>query len=156
MGGSMKTIDVPIGAKVRFHFAGRQIEGRILQDRGPIGRGGRHLYMVQYELGKGNLYTTELPREELENIGHKPTNTRKRREVDYIIPVEAVEAHSLFAKPKHAQLLAAFLHKQGVRYSVDSEAIQGEINFQIDKFTPWDEFVVLLNDWKQMYAEGSD
>jgi hypothetical protein len=82
-------------------------------------------------------------------------NSRKRREVDYIIPFEAVEAHSLFARPEHAGPLADFLRSQGVRFTEDPEAIQGEINFLIDKSTAWDEFVALLNEWKRQFAEGS-
>jgi hypothetical protein len=50
----MNTQDVPIGAKVRFRIARRPLEGRVLQDRGPIGRGGRHLYLVRYQVGRGN------------------------------------------------------------------------------------------------------
>lgn len=150
----MNTHDVPIGAKVSFRMASRPLVGRILQDRGPIGRGGRHLYLVRYELGKGNWYTTELSADEIEAIEYKPVNLRKKREIEYIIPVQAVEAHSLFARPEHAQSLADFLRSQGVRFAEDPDAIQGEINFLIDKSTPWEEFVALLNEWKRQYAEG--
>src|SRR5581483_11277791 len=104
----MKKHDVPIGARVRFRIAGRPLVGRVLEDRGPIGRGGRHLYLVRYELGKGNWYSIELPAEEMEDIEYRPVNLRRRREVQYIIPVEAEEAHSLFARPEHAQRLADF------------------------------------------------
>lgn len=152
----MNTHDVPVGAKVSFRMAGRPIVGRVLQDRGPIGRGGRHLYLVRYEVGKGNWYSTELPAEEIENVEYRPVNPRKKREVEYIIPVEAVEAHSLFARPEHARPLGDFLRSQEVRFTQDPEAIDGEINFLIDKNTPWEEFVALLNEWKRRYAEGSD
>src|SRR5438270_4922173 len=151
----MTTRDVPVGAKVRFRIAGRPLVGRVLQDRGPIGRGGRHLYLVRYEVGKGNWYSTELPADEIEDIEYKPMNLRRKREVEYIIPVEAVEAHSLFARPEHAQPLTDFLRSLGVRFTEDPDAIQGEINFLIDKSTPWAEFVALLNEWKREYAEGS-
>lgn len=150
----MNTHDVPIGAGVRFRISGRSLVGRVLQDRGPIGRGGRHLYLVRYEAGKGNWYSIELPADEIEDIEAKPVNLRRRREVDYIIPVEALEAHSLFARPEHAHPLGDFLCSQGVRFTEDSDAIQGEINFLIDKSTPWEEFVSLLNEWKRQYAEG--
>lgn len=150
----MNTHDVPIGARVRFRIAGRPLVGRILQDRGAIGKGGRHLYLVRYEAGKGNWYSTELPADEIEDVESKPVNLRKRREVEYIIPVEAVEAYSLFARPEHAQTLAAFLRSQGVRFTEDPDAIKGEVNFLIDKSTPWEEFVALLNEWKRQYAEG--
>jgi hypothetical protein len=151
----MKTHDIPVGARVRFRIAGRPLHGRVLEDRGPIGKGSRHLYLVRYEAGKGNWYSTELPADEIEDIESKPVNSRKRKEVEYIIPVEAVEAHSLFAKTGHARSLGAFLRSQGVRFTEDSDAIDGEINFLIDKSTPWEEFVALLNEWKRRYAEGS-
>jgi len=150
----MNILEVPVGAKVQFRIGGRPLVGRVVQDRGPIGKGGRHLYVVRYESGKGNWYSTELPADEIDNIEFKPVNLRRKREVEYIIPVEAAEAHSLFARPEHAQQLAAFLRSRGVRFTEDAEAIQGEINFLIDKSTPWDEFITLLNDWKQQFAEG--
>src|SRR5947209_14814918 len=104
----MKTHDIPIGARVTFRLGGRPVQGRILQDRGPIGVGGRHLYQVYFELGKGNWYSTELPAEEIEDIQATPVNQRKMREVGYIVQVEADEAHSLFAKPEHARRVADF------------------------------------------------
>jgi hypothetical protein len=68
---------------------------------------------------------------------------------------EIEEAHSLFAKPRHAQSLRNLLHSRGIRFTEAPDAIEGEINFLIDKSTPWEEFVALLNEWKREYAEGS-
>ncbi len=150
----MNVNDVPVGARVRFRMAGRSYVGRVLEDRGPIGTGGRHLYLVRYELGQGNWYSTEFPADQMEVINHRPANLRKQREINYLIPVEAVEAHSLFVRPEHARPLAAFLRSQGVRYTQDPDAIEGEFNFLIDKSTPWEQFVDLLNEWKRRYAEG--
>src|SRR5262249_47277292 len=98
----MKTQDIRIGAKVTFRIGGRLFVGRLLEDRGPIGKGGRHLYAVRYEAGRGNWYYTELPADEIESIEYKPVNLRKTREVEYIKPFEAAEAHSVFAKHEHA------------------------------------------------------
>jgi hypothetical protein len=151
----MSTQDVPVGARVKFHVAGRPVVGRVLQDRGPIGRGSRHLYLVRYEVGIGNWYSTEVPADEIEDIEYTPVNVRRKRELEYIIPVEAVEAHSLFARPEHARPLAEYLREQGVHFSEDPDAIEGEINFLIDKSTPWEEFVILLNEWKRRFAEAS-
>jgi hypothetical protein len=151
----MNTQDVPIGAKVSFSIAGRNVAGRILQDRGPIGMGGRHLYLVRYEVGKGNWYSTELPAEEIVDVEYKPADLRRKREVEYIIPVETVEGHSLFARPEHARPLGEFLRSQGIRFTEDPDAIEGEINFLVDKGTPWEEFVSHLSEWKRQFAEGS-
>lgn len=149
----MNTQEIPIGAMVTFRMAGRPFVGRVSEDRGPIGMGGRHLYLVRYEVGKGNWNFTELPANEIEDIEYRPVNLRRKREVEYIIPVQALEAHSLFAKPEHAQALADYLRSQGVHFSEDSDAIQGEINFLVAKSTPWETFVALLNEWKRQYAE---
>lgn len=151
----MSTQNVPIGAKVTFRVAGRPVVGRVLQDRGPIGRGGRHLYLVRYEVGKGNWYSTELPAEEIEDLEYRPMNRRRTREIEYIDPVEAAEGYSLFARPEHARPLADFLRSQGLRFTEDPDAIQGEINLLIDKSTSWEEFVTLLIAWKRQYVEGS-
>lgn len=151
----MKTLDVPIGAKVAFRIAGRPLVGRVLEDRGPIGKGGRHLYLVHYEVGRGNWYSTELPADDIEDVEYRPVSVRRMREVEYILPVQALEAHSFFARPEHARPLAQFLNSKGVHFTEDTDAIQGEVNFLIDKTTPWEEFVVLLNEWKRQYAERS-
>jgi hypothetical protein len=45
--------------------------GQVREDRGPIGVGGRHLYLVVYELGKDNQYFIELPADELEVVEPK-------------------------------------------------------------------------------------
>lgn len=149
----MKTQDIPVGAKVTFRIAGNPITGRVLEDRGPIGVGGRHLYTVRYELGKGNWYSIELPAVEIDTVEFKPVNSRRRRALGYITPFETTEGYSLFAKPKHARPLAEFLRAQGVRFTEDSEAIYGEINFLVEKSIPWDALVSLLSEWKRQYAE---
>ena len=71
------------------------------------------VYLVHYKLGKGNWYSTELPADEIEIIEYRPVNRRKQREVAYILPVQTVEAHSLFAKHDHAKPLADFLIARG-------------------------------------------
>jgi hypothetical protein len=57
-----------VGDGVRFRLAGRIVVGKVREDRGPIGVGGRHLYLIAYEMGKGNPYAIELPRDEIEVI----------------------------------------------------------------------------------------
>lgn len=149
----MNSHDIPIGAKVTFRMAGRPFVGRVSEDRGPIGIGGRHLYLVRYEVGRGNWNSTELTAEEIEDIEYRPVNLRRKREVEYIVPVQALEAHSLFAKPEHAQAFANYLRSQDIRFSEDPDTIQGEINILVDKSTPWDTLVAHLNEWKRQYAE---
>jgi hypothetical protein len=57
-----------VGEEVRFRLAGRTVVGKVREDRGPIGVGGRHLYLITYEMGKGNPYAIELPRDEIEAV----------------------------------------------------------------------------------------
>jgi hypothetical protein len=70
---SQRTIRV--GDKVRFQLAGRTVRGKVREDRGPIGVGGRRLYLITYEMGKGNTYSIELPRDEIDAVvpQRKPT-----------------------------------------------------------------------------------
>jgi len=62
---------VHVGDKVRFRMGARSITGQVREDRGPIGIGGRRLYLVTYELGKGNWYSIELPADQIEVIEPK-------------------------------------------------------------------------------------
>jgi hypothetical protein len=67
MGGRKMSSQVfQVGDKVQFRLAGRSVAGHIREDRGPIGVGGRHLYLVVYALGKDDSYEIELPAEEIE------------------------------------------------------------------------------------------
>jgi hypothetical protein len=67
----MRSARIKVGDQVRFRLAKTAIVGRVKEDRGPIGLGGRHLYGITYELGKGYWYYTELPADDLEVIGPK-------------------------------------------------------------------------------------
>ncbi len=149
----MSSSTIPVGAKVTFRMAGRTFEGRVLEDRGPIGKGGRHLYFVFYKVGRGDWKFTEVTAEEIVDVEYNRRSLRRQREVEYIIPVQALEAYSLFAKPKHAEALASYLRSHGIHFREDPMAVQGEINFLVDKSVPWDTFVALLNEWKLQYAE---
>ena len=62
---------VHVGDKVRFRIGARSVAGQVREDRGPIGIGGRRLYLVVYELGKGNSYGIELPADEIEVVEPK-------------------------------------------------------------------------------------
>jgi hypothetical protein len=62
----MSSRTVHVGDKVRFFFGTKPVIGEVLEDRGPIGVGARHLYLITYERGKGNSYLIELPLEKIE------------------------------------------------------------------------------------------
>jgi len=57
-----------VGQTIRFRLGSRVVLGVIREDRGPIGVGGRHLYLISYELGKDNPYMIELPADEFEIV----------------------------------------------------------------------------------------
>jgi hypothetical protein len=49
-----------VGSKVRLRFGGRQVVGTVVEDRGPIGVGGRRLVRVRLEVD-GQQIEFELP-----------------------------------------------------------------------------------------------
>jgi hypothetical protein len=59
---------VAVGDEVRFHVGAHAITGIVREDRGPIGVGGRRLYLIEFETDKGNWYQVELPRAEFEIV----------------------------------------------------------------------------------------
>lgn len=57
-----------VGDRVRFTFGVSQWDGLIVEDRGPIGDGGRQLFRVRFPLHpkyEGEEQFTELPANEL-------------------------------------------------------------------------------------------
>ncbi len=59
-----------VGDSVRFRFAARDVEGRIIEDRGAIAIGGQQLYRVLFDLG-GIDKEIELPSDELQIVTSK-------------------------------------------------------------------------------------
>lgn len=67
----MSSRTIRVGDEVRFQLAGRTVSGTVREDRGPIGIGGRRLYLIVYEMDKGTRYMVELPRAEIEVVEPK-------------------------------------------------------------------------------------
>ena len=67
----MKTKAIHVADKVKFRLGARDVVGQVREDRGPIGVGGRRLYLVVYELGRDNWYSVEMPADEIEVIDQK-------------------------------------------------------------------------------------
>jgi hypothetical protein len=58
-----------VGDRVRLrHMFGGKMEAEIVEDRGPIGVGGRRFYGIRFRLDEWNEITTECAEEELEPI----------------------------------------------------------------------------------------
>ena len=53
------------GDLVRFTLAIDEVEGRVEEDRGAIGVGGRRLYRVSFQLGLDEQASIELPADQL-------------------------------------------------------------------------------------------
>jgi hypothetical protein len=62
---------VRVGDRVRFPFGARLVTGLVKEDRGPIGVGGRHLYLIQLPFDDQFPSFVELPAEDLEVVSPK-------------------------------------------------------------------------------------
>lgn len=60
---------IRVGDHVRFRWSLYDVEGTVIEDRGPIGVGGRHLYGVEFQLEYTEPHIIELPASALEVIG---------------------------------------------------------------------------------------
>lgn len=56
-----------LGDQVTFRLGSRYLKGRVKEDRGPIGIGGRHLYLVEFHSEVGYPSHVELPADQLEH-----------------------------------------------------------------------------------------
>ncbi len=66
----MSEIKFRKGDRVKFQFGIYPVEGVVKEDRGPIGRGGRRLYLVEFPFGLHveSPSHIELPAERLELV----------------------------------------------------------------------------------------
>ncbi len=55
-----------VGSRVSFLWGISKIEGRIVEDRGAIGIGGRRLYRIEAPLSLGDQVVIELPESKFE------------------------------------------------------------------------------------------
>lgn len=65
-----------VGDHVRMLHGFRGMIAEIVEDRGPIGVGGRRLYGVKFRVDEWNEETTELPEESLEAVPELPDEKR--------------------------------------------------------------------------------
>ncbi len=62
--------EIRVGMTVQFRFGPQNVMGQVIEDRGAIGRGGRRLYLITFELGPGYRSEIELAAEELQVQHH--------------------------------------------------------------------------------------
>jgi hypothetical protein len=61
-----------VGDRVSYQHVNRRREGVIVEDRGPLGVGGRRLYAVRVRIDDWNEIVTEMPAEELTLVTAAP------------------------------------------------------------------------------------
>jgi hypothetical protein len=54
-----------VGERVKFKWGGHVVEGEIVEDRGPLGGNGKHLYRITFRLDPWELLVTELAASDL-------------------------------------------------------------------------------------------
>ena len=77
---------VHVGDSVRVPVGHGKAAGIVTEDRGPIGKGGRHLYQIEVAMDPFDSITVELPEEEFETnalANHSDTLTSEEI-VDYL------------------------------------------------------------------------
>jgi hypothetical protein len=67
------------GDRVRFRLAGRSLHGLVKEDRGPIGIGGRRLYLIEFQAEPESPSQVELPAEQLEPLTATGSSSRTGR-----------------------------------------------------------------------------
>jgi hypothetical protein len=66
---TFKTGGFEIGDSVSFSLGGRRVEGLVVEDRGPLAGGGRHLYRVLVSFPPEDPASFEMPEDELARHG---------------------------------------------------------------------------------------
>jgi hypothetical protein len=66
-----------VGDRVRFVFGLAETAGTIVEDRGPIGVGGRRLYGVRFAFSEGDPMYIELPESDLKADDASPQATTR-------------------------------------------------------------------------------
>jgi hypothetical protein len=64
-----------VGQLVRLKHGFQGVIAEVVEDRGPIGVGGRRLYGLKLRLDPWNEFTTERPEESLEAVVDDPNST---------------------------------------------------------------------------------
>ncbi len=69
----MTTTRIHKGDEVQFLLGTREMQGRIREDRGPIGVKGRHLYLVEFQLEPQaeTISAIELPADQFEIVARR-------------------------------------------------------------------------------------
>jgi hypothetical protein len=64
--------ELHVGTAVAFRFGSHKMQGTVREDRGPIGKGGRRLYLIKFFPQPSDESAIELPADEIELLRHAP------------------------------------------------------------------------------------
>lgn len=53
--------DHAVGQHVQYEFAGRLFDATVIEDRGPLGRDGEHVFVVEFWVDEDTLLGAEVP-----------------------------------------------------------------------------------------------
>jgi hypothetical protein len=56
-----------VGDRISFLYGPRQVQGYVVEDRGPLGAHGRRIFLVRADLGQDEESTFEVPEDDLED-----------------------------------------------------------------------------------------
>jgi hypothetical protein len=62
--------EIKVGIAVKFRYGSQSVIGNVKEDRGPIGMGGRRLYLVKFQAEPGFESEIELPADQLDVQHH--------------------------------------------------------------------------------------
>lgn len=65
--------EIRVGTPVRFQYGVETVQGIVKEERGPIGRGGRRLYLIKFSPEPSYESAIELPADLL-NVAHHGTH----------------------------------------------------------------------------------
>jgi len=60
---------VAVGDRVEFRLAGRRVSGKVVEDRGKLGAGGRRIVSIRAKIGRKESSLVELPADEVRRRG---------------------------------------------------------------------------------------
>ena len=60
-----------VGDRVSFLYGPRQVNGEVVEDRGPLGAHGRRVLLVRPDLGQDEETTFEVPEDNLEDFSQE-------------------------------------------------------------------------------------
>jgi len=86
MATASKALPFRVGDRVRFEFGSGKVIGKILEDHGPLGVRGRHLYRVELPMDPDEPYIAALSEDDIELVppGEPPPVLDRKKVIEYL------------------------------------------------------------------------